>query len=43
MVAAAMLLMGACSRSRDTKRLEIALVVKALDSEWWQRVKAGAE
>jgi ribose transport system substrate-binding protein len=41
--AAAMLFAGACSWVRKPRKLEIALVVKALDSEWWQRVKAGAE
>jgi ribose transport system substrate-binding protein len=38
----AMLFADACSRSGKGK-LEIALVVKALDSEFWQRMKAGAE
>jgi ribose transport system substrate-binding protein len=33
----------ACHRGRGSKTLEITLVTKALDSEWWQRVKAGAE
>lgn len=36
-------LSGACSRSGQGNRLEIAMVLKALDSEFWQRVKAGAE
>jgi ribose transport system substrate-binding protein len=34
---------GSCRRSERGGALEIALVTKALDSEWWQRVKAGAE
>ena len=42
-LAAAMLAAGACSRGGSAKRLEIALVVKALDSEFWQRLRAGAE
>ncbi|MFB3825590.1 MAG: sugar ABC transporter substrate-binding protein [Bryobacteraceae bacterium] len=37
-----MLLLGGCGRTTD-KKLEIALVLKALDSEFWQRIKAGAE
>ena len=36
------LLLGSCARN-NPKTLNIALVAKALDSEWWQRVKAGAE
>ena len=39
----AYLLAGSCARSGQVKTLDIALVTKALDSEWWQRVKAGAE
>ncbi len=42
LLGAAILLAGGCSRS-GKKKLEIVMVVKALDSEWWQRVKAGAE
>ncbi len=42
LLSAALLLAGGCSRS-GKKKLEIVMVVKALDSEWWQRVKAGAE
>jgi ribose transport system substrate-binding protein len=37
------LLCGSCARRSQTKTVDIALVTKALDSEWWQRVKAGAE
>lgn len=37
-----LLLLVACGRSRQ-KTLNITVVTKALDSEWWQRVKAGAE
>jgi ribose transport system substrate-binding protein len=36
-------LLGSCGRGTRTKRIDIALVTKALDSEWWQRVRAGAE
>jgi ABC-type sugar transport system substrate-binding protein len=32
-----------CGRAGKGKSIEIALVTKALDSEWWQRVKSGAE
>src|SRR6266849_2102267 len=32
-----------CARSDRAKTIDIALVCKALDSEWWQRVKSGAE
>lgn len=38
----ALLLLGGCSRG-GSKKLEIVLVTKALDSEFWQRMKAGAE
>lgn len=41
-LAASALLAAGCTQNRSGK-LEIVLVVKALDSEWWQRVKAGAE
>jgi ribose transport system substrate-binding protein len=37
------LAMLSCSRGGSARKIEIALVTKALDSEWWQRVKAGAE
>jgi len=37
------MLAGACSRTQESRRLEIVLVVKALDSEFWQRLKSGAE
>jgi len=36
------LLLGSCGRGKP-KTLDITVVTKALDSEWWQRVKAGAE
>ncbi len=39
----AMLLACGCSRADRTKKLDIVLVTKALDSEWWQRVRSGAE
>jgi ribose transport system substrate-binding protein len=32
-----------CGRSGKPKTIDIAFVTKALDSEWWQRVKSGAE
>jgi ribose transport system substrate-binding protein len=32
-----------CGRAGKGNTIEIALVTKALDSEWWQRVKSGAE
>jgi len=40
-IAMVLLLAGGCSRGG--KKIEIAMVVKALDSEFWQRLKAGAE
>jgi ribose transport system substrate-binding protein len=39
----AVFLLGSCGRGSRSQTLDIALVTKALDSEWWQRVKAGAE
>jgi ribose transport system substrate-binding protein len=36
-------LSGSCGRSSKAKTITIAFVTKALDSEWWQRVKSGAE
>ena len=41
--ALAMLFTASCNREGKGKTIHIALVTKALDSEWWQRVKAGAE
>ena len=41
-LAAGCLWLGSCNRSRQ-KTTDIALITKALDSEWWQRVRAGAE
>jgi ribose transport system substrate-binding protein len=41
LIAAAMA--SSCSRGEKSKSIEVALVTKALDSEWWQRVKSGAE
>ena len=35
--------LASCARHSAGKTLEITVVTKALDSEWWQRVKAGAE
>jgi len=43
LLSAAALLWTSCGRGPQTKTLDITLVTKALDSEWWQRVKAGAE
>jgi ribose transport system substrate-binding protein len=40
---AAVLAGGACSRAGKSQKLEIVLVTKALDSEFWQRIKSGAE
>jgi len=34
---------SSCTRHSAGRTLEITVVTKALDSEWWQRVKAGAE
>jgi ribose transport system substrate-binding protein len=34
---------ASCGGAQKSKNIEIALVTKALDSEWWQRVKAGAD
>lgn len=42
-VTLAAMVLFSCSRPAGTKTIEIALVTKALDSEWWQRVKTGAE
>lgn len=42
-IIASCLLSLSCGRSEHAKTIEIALVTKALDSEWWQRVKSGAE
>ena len=42
-VALSATMLASCGRSSQTKSLDITLVTKALDSEWWQRVKAGAE
>jgi ribose transport system substrate-binding protein len=42
-IAFAALALGSCGRENQTKALDITLVAKALDSEWWQRVKSGAE
>ena len=41
-VCVAAALAASCGRG-GPKTMNIALVAKALDSEWWQRVKAGAE
>lgn len=36
-------LASSCSKEQKSNTIDIALVTKALDSEWWQRVKAGAD
>ncbi len=33
----------ACAPAEKSRTLQVVLVTKALDSEWWQRVRAGAE
>lgn len=40
---AVLCLTASCGRSPTPQTIQITLVTKALDSEWWQRVKAGAE
>jgi ribose transport system substrate-binding protein len=42
-VLAAAAIFSSCGRTDRSKSIDIALVTKALDSEWWQRVKAGAD
>ena len=42
-VAVILMLLPACHREAVGKTIEITVITKALDSEWWQRVKAGAE
>jgi len=42
-LAVALLFSSACWRTEKAGKLEIVLVVKALDSEFWQRLRAGAE
>jgi len=42
-LAAALLFSSACWRTEKAGKLEIVLVVKALDSEFWQRLRSGAE
>jgi ribose transport system substrate-binding protein len=41
--AAALAVSLSCGRSGPGKTIQITIVTKALDSEWWQRVKSGAE
>ncbi|MBZ5582921.1 MAG: sugar ABC transporter substrate-binding protein [Acidobacteriia bacterium] len=38
-----LILLAACGHSDRKKTIDIAVVVKALDSEFWQRLKNGAE
>jgi ribose transport system substrate-binding protein len=40
---AAVVVSVSCGRSNTGKSIQIAVVAKALDSEWWQRVRSGAE
>src|SRR5712691_8531677 len=42
-VIAAACLAVSCGRGDKSTTVDIAFVAKALDSEWWQRVKSGAE
>jgi ribose transport system substrate-binding protein len=42
-LAAVLVAAGGCARAPKDGKLEIVLVVKALDSEFWQRIKSGAE
>jgi ribose transport system substrate-binding protein len=42
-IAMTVILLVSCQRGSQIKSLNITVVTKALDSEWWQRVKAGAE
>jgi ribose transport system substrate-binding protein len=42
-LAGALLFSSACWRTEKAGKLEIVLVVKALDSEFWQRLRSGAE
>jgi ribose transport system substrate-binding protein len=42
LVSIGLIALAACDRGKQ-KKVDIALVAKALDSEWWQRVRAGAE
>ncbi|HLK65646.1 MAG TPA: sugar ABC transporter substrate-binding protein [Bryobacteraceae bacterium] len=37
------LLLTSCGAGNSSKTTNITLVAKALDSEWWQRVRSGAE
>jgi ribose transport system substrate-binding protein len=39
----AALILSSCGRGGNNKTIDVTLVTKALDSEWWQRVKRGAE
>jgi ribose transport system substrate-binding protein len=38
-----LLIAASCSRTAKERKIEVVFVTKALDSEWWQRVRAGAE
>src|SRR6266700_458052 len=43
LTAAVIAVIVSCGRGGRPQSIDIALVTKALDSEWWQRVKSGAE
>jgi ribose transport system substrate-binding protein len=43
MLAIAACLAVSCAREPKGRQIEVVLLAKALDSEWWQRVKSGAE
>src|SRR6266542_4348657 len=38
-----LLLVGGCNRADETRKHRIVIVTKALDSEFWQTLKSGAE
>lgn len=43
MIAVMLLLAAGCNRTDATRKLRIVIVTKALDSEFWQTLKSGAE
>ena len=43
MVAMLLLSAGGCNRTNATRKHRIVIVTKALDSEFWQTLKSGAE
>ena len=42
-IALSVAMLAACEHRSQTKTVDVTVVTKALDSEWWQRVRAGAE